>query len=207
MDSCKTILDIGSGVGTIDFYLASKGKKVTGIEISKNAVDLARANAKRFFLNKHIEFINAEFPHKITKENYDMVIFSEVIEHLPDDKKAIHDIYSVMKPGGILIITTPTSDAPLYRMGVLKKFDKQVGHLRRYTNTGLQSLVEKNGFTVLQTGRHEGILRNFLYTNPIAGKSIRYIKGFVSDAVTFLDKATIPLFGSSNVYIIAKKKV
>ena len=38
----KKILDIGSGVGTIDFYLASKGKEVTGIEISKSAVELAR---------------------------------------------------------------------------------------------------------------------------------------------------------------------
>jgi len=34
-------LDVGCGVGTLDFYLASKGKSVTGIEISKRAVNIA----------------------------------------------------------------------------------------------------------------------------------------------------------------------
>ena len=38
LNKIQSVLDIGSGAGTIDFYLASKGKKVTGIEISKSAV-------------------------------------------------------------------------------------------------------------------------------------------------------------------------
>lgn len=206
LNSCKTVLDIGSGVGTIDFYLASKGKKVTGIEISEKAVELAKANAKRFFLNNKIIFINAAFPHKITKKDFDMVIFSEVIEHIPDDAKAIHDIYNVMKSGGILIITTPSLDAPLYKMGLLTKFDKEVGHLRRYTDDGLRKIVEKNGFNVLKMRRHEGILRNFLYTNPIAGKSLRFVRSYIADAVMLIDRASIPLFGSSNISLVAKKK-
>src|SRR6266404_5623131 len=61
LNKVNTVLDIGSGVGTIDFYLASKGKKVTGIEISENAVSVASANAKLFGLDKKINYIAAEF--------------------------------------------------------------------------------------------------------------------------------------------------
>jgi SAM-dependent methyltransferase len=201
-----SVLDIGSGVGTIDFYLASKGKNVTGIEISENAVNVARENAKLFNLDKIINFIVAEFPHKVPGRNYDLVIFSEIIEHLKDDNKALRDIWQVLKPGGILVITTPSKNAPLYRMGLLDGFDKSVGHLRRYTEKELIQLVEKNGYKVISSGRHEGILRNFLFTNPIAGKFLRFVRWRISDIVAFVDYLTIPLFGESNIHLVAKKQ-
>lgn len=40
----QVMLDIGCGVGTIDFYLAKKGAKVTGIDVSKNGIDTANKN-------------------------------------------------------------------------------------------------------------------------------------------------------------------
>lgn len=205
LKNIKTVLDIGSGVGTIDFYLASKGKKVTGIEISKNAVEVAKANAKLFKLDNKIDYINAEFPHKITSKNYDMVLFSEVIEHLEDDNKALRDIWKVLKPGGLLVITTPSQNAPLYKMGLLDKFEKEVGHLRRYTLDGLEKLVEKNGFKVISSGKHEGIIKNFLYTNPKAGKLLKFVRWQISDIVTTVDYITISPFGESNIHLISKK--
>lgn len=204
-DQYTSVLDIGSGVGTIDFYLASKGKKVTGIEISQNAVEVAKANAKLFDLDKKITFIAAEFPHKVPDKNYDLVIFSEVIEHLEDDQKALQDINKILKPGGLLIITTPSIHAPLYKIGLLNGFDREVGHLRRYTKEGLAELVKKSGYKIVSVGQHEGILRNFLFTNPVAGKSLRFVRWQVSDLVSVIDSATIPLFGASNIHLVAKK--
>ncbi|HWY79168.1 MAG TPA: class I SAM-dependent methyltransferase [Candidatus Sulfotelmatobacter sp.] len=204
-DQYTSVLDIGSGVGTIGFYLASKGKKVTGIEISKNAVKIAKANAKSFELDKNINFINAEFPHKVHRENYDLVIFSEVIEHLENDQQVLQDIRTVLKPGGLLIITTPSISAPLYKMGLLTSFDKEVGHLRRYTEEELKTLVKENGYKIISVGQHEGIIKNFLFTNPIAGKFLRFVKWNFSDLISAIDSATIPLFGASNIHLIAKK--
>ncbi|HVA96959.1 MAG TPA: class I SAM-dependent methyltransferase [Candidatus Acidoferrales bacterium] len=205
LNNVHKVLDIGSGVGTIDFYLASKGKKVTGIEISENAVEIAGANAQLFNLDKKIEYITAEFPNKVKNKDYDLVLFSEVIEHLEDDAKALNDIWKVLKPGGILVITTPSKNAPLYRMGLLNKFDKDVGHLRRYTLLEIEALVKNSGFNIIKSGVHEGILRNFLFTNPSAGKLLKFVKWQISDIVTLIDYATIQLFGESNIHLIAKK--
>lgn len=201
----NTVLDIGSGVGTIAFYLASKGKKVTGIEISESAVSIAKANAKIFNLEKKIDFIAAEFPSGVPNKKYDLVIFSEVIEHLEDDNKALRDIWNVLKPSGLLVITTPSQNAPLYRMGLLNNFDKEVGHLRRYTPKSLKLLVEKNGFKVVSSEINEGIIRNFLFTNNGAGKLLKFIRWKFSDLIALIDSWTIPLFGESNIHLVAKK--
>jgi len=205
LNGITTVLDIGSGVGTVDFYLASKGKQVTGIEISKNATDIAKMNAISLNLDKEITFINATFPNRIPKKKYDLVIFSEVIEHLEDDAKALRDIWKIVKPGGILIITTPSVNAPLYRLGLLHDFDKRVGHLRRYNLDNLSNLVIRSGFQILKTGSHEGILRNYLFTNNFAGVLLKFIRWKISTIISLFDFALIQLFGSSNIYLVARK--
>ena len=53
--------------------------------------------------------------------------------------------------------------------------------------------------------KNEGILRNFLFLNPIAGKFIRFIKFFLVDVVTYLDNATVPLFGESDLIVVLEK--
>jgi SAM-dependent methyltransferase len=201
----NNVLDIGSGVGTIDFYLGSKGKNVTGIEISQQAVNIAKLNAKIFNLEKKIEFINSTFPSRTITNKYDLVIFSEVIEHLENDKKALNDIWKVLKPGGFLIITTPSMNAPLYRLQLVHRFDKRVGHLRRYTIGNLSNIVIECGFNIILVGKHEGIIRNFLFTNKFAGKFIKFIKGVLSTFVSFVDSLTIPITGESNIHLVAQK--
>lgn len=201
----KYVLDIGSGVGTIDFYLATKGKKVTGVEISRRAIELAKENAKFFGLDKNLTFIKSTFPSKVPNKKFDLVIFSEVIEHIEDDKKALNDIWRVLKPGGYLIITTPSLNAPLYRLGLLTEFDKRVGHLRRYSTDGLCSLVIKSNFEIIKVGVHEGILRNLLFTNRYGGKLLKFIRWRLSDIIAWVDTLTLLIFKESNIHIVARK--
>lgn len=206
LNEIEVILDIGSGVGTIDFYLASKGKSIIGIEISEKAISIANKNARLFNLDKRITFIKSEFPRKVPAKKYDLVLFSEVIEHLENDNKALKEIRKVLKPNALLIITTPSKNAPLYRMGLLKKFDEAVGHLRRYTEEELRELASKNGYRVISVGKHEGILRNFLFTNQVAGKLLRFVRWKFSDILAVVDSLTIPVLGESDLHLVARKK-
>lgn len=203
LEGRKKILDIGCGVGTIDFYLASIGKDVLGVDVSKNAIKLSRENAKLLGLSNKAKFLKLDFPNEIPTGRFDLIVCSEVLEHIRDDKRALAVMYKLLKPKGVLVLSTPSCKAPLYRWGIAKNFDKKVGHLRRYSITQLQRMFGEAGYKVLEIERAEGALRNFLFVNPYAEKVIRLLKGSLSDVVTILDNLTIPVFGESNIFIAA----
>lgn len=201
----KNIIDIGCGAGTLCFYVASKGIQVLGVDISSRAIEACRKSSSRLGLDKLAKFEIVNFPQESMSGKFDLVIFTEVIEHLRDDKLALEKIFNMLNKGGIAIITTPSLNAPLYRLGYANSFDEKVGHLRRYTVESLTKKCETCEFEVIETEKVEGILRNFLFLNPYAGKFVRFIKFFISDMATFIDNSLIPIFGESNIIVIVKK--
>lgn len=201
----QKILDIGCGAGTLSLYVANKGHNVLGLDISSKAIKECLKSKKALGLN-NVAFRTLDFLAMKTKNKYDAVLFTEVIEHLEDGGKALGSIHNLLKPSGIMILSTPLDTAPLHRLGVTKKFDREVGHLRRYSFEEIQEIVRKSGFKIIETEKTEGILRNFLFINPVAGKLIRFIKYFISDIVTLADNSTIPIFGYSNIIIVARKE-
>lgn len=201
------VLDIGCGVGTIDFFMSGKVKKITGIDVSETSIATAKLNRKALNLSKDISFSQMNFPTDTPLGEYNLIICSEVLEHLQDDNLAVKKIYNLLKSGGRIIISVPLKTAPLYELGLLKKFDKRVGHLRRYFPEELVTLLEKEGFKIQKTIKTEGIFRNFLFTFKIGNFPVRLANkfSFVSDAYTVFDNLLGKLFGFSNVYIIAKR--
>ena len=200
----KNVLDIGSGVGTLDLYLAQKGRQVTGIEISQRAVDIARQSQRLLGINK-IKFIRGDFFQLKIREQFPFVICSEVLEHLSNEQQAINKIYRLIKPEGLLLITVPSQNAPLIKLGAIKKFDQVSGHLRRYTLDSLRLLLEKNQFKVIYTQKTEGLVRNSLYVfrlNLIIKLANKF--PFISDLITWLDNLSLRLFGESQIITVAK---
>lgn len=199
------ILDIGCGAGTLGIYLASLGNEVVGIDISERAINACKITAKNLHVS-NIKFKSLDFMKNKIQGKYDLIIFSEVIEHLPDDKLALTKINDLLKPKGILLLSTPSTKAPLYRLGLTKSFDKEVGHLRRYSKRDIATLVRGANFKIIDIRPTEGILRNFLFVNSYAGKLVKYIQYVVSDVVTVIDNFLVQLCGESNYIILAIKK-
>lgn len=204
---CKSndVLDVGSGVGTVDLYLASKGKKVTGIEISQRALDVAVKSSKLFGLEKNIQFKRMDFFKSKISKKYNFVICSEVLEHLADDRKALAKIRKMLKPGGTFMMTTPSKNAPLNFFGSIEPFDKRSGHLRRYTLESAKKLLKEFGFKPIYGQKCEGIIRNALYVYRW-DFVIRVANRFpiVSDIITFFDNISLRLFGESNIIVVSK---
>lgn len=205
LSSPKKILDIGCGAGTLSLYLANEGNEVLGIDISKNAIENCVGSSKVLALDKNVSFKAMNFPIEIPAKKFNFIICSEVIEHLQNDDLALKKMFSLILPGGIVIISTPSKNAPMYRLRRAKEFDERVGHLRRYTVEELIKKCEKAGFEILDTRKTEGILRNFLFLNPIAGQFVRFIKFFLSDIITWVDNIGLRLFGESQIFVIVKK--
>lgn len=204
------ILDVGCGVGTIDFYLANLGHKVTGIDVSSDAIKIAKnfrdssvkLNSAKFF-NVSVE----NFAFKKNLKKFDMVICSEVIEHVPDEDKLLKSIHQVLKPNGYLFLSTPSENAPLYRLGFLEDFDRRVGHLRRYNMDNLTKLLVKNGFEVREAQKTESFLRNSLFTFKPLGFFIKLLRfPILVKIYHFFDQILVNTFGESDLVIIAKKK-
>jgi ubiquinone biosynthesis O-methyltransferase len=197
------ILDFGCGAGTLSLYLASKGYDVTGVDISPKAIELAKQSAK------YMNISNVNFTElsnfKKNKEKYDLIISIEVIEHVPNDLKLLHNLYLMIKKRGYLYLTTPSLNAPLYKLGLLNNFDKEVGHLRRYNTKSLIIKITTIGFKILKIYREEGIIRNSLYTIKLLGWLVRFIKGPLVTFMLILDKMTLKIFGESNIHILSQK--
>lgn len=200
--SSKKILDVGCGVGTLSLYVASQGAEVVGIDISPRAIDIAQ-QAQQTLAFKEVTFMVKELTKG--KADQDLVICSEVIEHIPDDKKFLQLIHSHLKKKGRLYLSTPSQENLLYKIGFYKKFDAEVGHLRRYTVQSLQHVIESQGFTILQLREVEGPLRNLLFTTKL-GFLIKFIRGPLVPVFHWFDQISATIAGASDLQVIAEKK-
>ena len=199
---CLNILDYGCGVGTIDFYLASNGHKVLGLDISNTAIDSCRLSAMAMGLNKSAKF---EITGRKLNDKYDLILCSEVIEHVPGDVSLIKRLSKRLKKGGKLLISTPSENAPLFKLGLASNFDKRVGHVRRYNQEKLVKLIDETGLKITKIKLVEGILRNSLFVFPTFGVIVKFLKGPLSDLTETIDSILVKLFGESNIFVIIKK--
>ncbi len=204
--SKKTVLDIGCGAGSLSFYAAEKGNIVYGIDVSPDAIKTCKESAKLLSLKK-VFFKTMDFPKDAPSKQFDFIIFSEVLEHIKEEKVALNRVYSILAKNGILLITVPSSNAPLYRLRLLGNFDKRVGHVRRYNQKELVEKLEQHKFRILDKYKKEGILRNLLFTNDFFGKLVRVFNkfGFLAQIFTIVDNIMAKVFGESQILIIAKK--
>ena len=199
-------LDLGCGVGTISFFLASKGFSGVGFDISSDAIELANSSLRALGLDHQVKFKQKNIKTWVSNDKYDYVVCSEVIEHIEDDYLLVNKIYTSLTKNGILILSTPLKGAPLFKLGLLDKFDKGVGHLRRYEQRTLSKMFKKIGFTEIEQLEVEGLFRNSLYTFPLLGKLIRLTKfPIFTRLFNTIDIVFLKFFGPSNIYYVLRK--
>lgn len=109
-----SILEVGCGDGFYLHMLSSLGLRLrlTGVDINSMALESARKNLK----GKEIVLRQADLMEKLPFKSltFDKVIMSEVCEHLPDDVKGLKEVKRVLKRNGILVITVPNHNYPLF---------------------------------------------------------------------------------------------
>ncbi|MGE5215322.1 MAG: class I SAM-dependent methyltransferase [Nitrospirota bacterium] len=131
----KSVLDVGCGQGSFLQELQSEFPNIKpyGIDISSSAVQLARSRLPggRFWV--------MDITDDSLDQQCDLVVCSEVLEHIPDDIGALQNLRKVT--GKYLLISTP--------QGRMRRFETQVGHVRNYASGELVSKVEAAGFAVL----------------------------------------------------------
>jgi 2-polyprenyl-3-methyl-5-hydroxy-6-metoxy-1,4-benzoquinol methylase len=103
-----SIIEVGCGNGNISYQLARNGFKVRGVDISAESISRAKNRYQAEALS--YEVVNAE---KLANEEcYDVVVMSEVLEHLTEPQSVLQAVASMMKPDAIAIITVPNGYGP-----------------------------------------------------------------------------------------------
>ncbi|HSW37367.1 MAG TPA: class I SAM-dependent methyltransferase [Candidatus Saccharimonadales bacterium] len=127
----KIVLDIASGSGYGTKLMAKSAKKVYGVDVSKGAVDYAKAK----FSAANIEYLVGD-GEKIPLGDHiiDVVVCCETIEHIKDYKQFLNEVKRVLKPGGTLLLSTPND---------IEYIEGNHFHLHEFTYQELKDLVKK----------------------------------------------------------------
>lgn len=96
----EKVLDVGCGNGLLAYSIATKSNAyVTGIDISKKNIKLAKTRHK----HERIEFLNNDIMTNLNQCHHDVIVLSNVLEHLKDRPNFLKKIQAIIKPDRFLI--------------------------------------------------------------------------------------------------------
>ncbi|MCW2847574.1 MAG: methyltransferase [Marmoricola sp.] len=139
-------LDVGSGAGGNSAALAELGWSVTALEHSPAAAELAAARGLSVVRG---DARALPFPDGV----FDLVMSTDVWEHIDDDVAVAREAFRVCRPGGRLLVAVPAG------MDLWSGHDVALGHVRRYAKDELVGRVEDAGFVVVDTMGWNVLLR------------------------------------------------
>ncbi len=102
----KNILDVGCGGGILSESMASRGAKVTGIDLGEAPLSVARLHLKESDLDVDYQCISAEDFAEQRPATFDVVTCMEMLEHVPDPASVIGACARLVKPGGHVFFST-----------------------------------------------------------------------------------------------------
>lgn len=138
------LLDIGCGNGSL--LAAAKGifNPCEGIEPHSLARELAIQKSGSVVYDQPIEKL------QLDSESYDIIVLSQVIEHLPYPSNIISELYRILKKGGIVFISCPNVTGLSFRLfGMYHTHISSWQHINLFSPKTMRMLCEKNGFKVV----------------------------------------------------------
>ncbi len=153
----KTICDLGCGTGYLAARLGALGFRVTGVDASDRLLEVARKN----YESEKVSFVHAVFGDDSLDAlalggPFDLVISSDVIEHLFVPTSLTETAFQVLKPGGRLILGTPYHGyLKNVAISALGQWDLHHsphwdgGHIKFFSVASLEKMVRRAGFDVV----------------------------------------------------------
>ena len=201
----NSCIEFGSGNGKFSKLILKNIGQLTLVEPSTN---LFKKLHEKYAHNENVELFNVSLEQYIedaAPSFQDNAILVNVLEHIKDDQLTLRRIAKVLKPGGYLLLFVPALNM-LY-----SKFDKKIGHYRRYKKNELGSLVSNAGFKVISNYYVDilGVLP-WLFLNKICGRTkldsnlLKLYDNVGVPVTRAIEKMLVPPFGK-NLILVAQR--
>jgi SAM-dependent methyltransferase len=149
--NAEKLIDIGCGTGAFTIYASLRGYDALGLSWDERNQNIARERAlicKAQSVKFEIQDVRQLDECKDLKDQFDVAICFENIEHVLNDHKLMNDITKCLKPGGRLLLTTPSEDYIPINKGDAGPFlpIEDGGHVRKgYTKERLSEMCSLAG--------------------------------------------------------------
>lgn len=186
----KRLLDCGCGAGGYAAAYAACGARVVGIEFNHEKLRAAQARGLA-----HAAFATGDLERLPLADAFaDVAVLNEVLEHVPDETRALAEIHRALRPGGLLVVMSPNRFYPFESHGVKLKGSATVVPVfvpfipyvplglgrrvfdywaRNYWPWELRGLVRRAGFEVVRTGYVAQTFENVSGTQPAPIRALR----------------------------------
>lgn len=205
------LLDVGSAHG---WFLELAGKKFNVLGIEPDAA-MFRASSSR-----KLPVRGGFFPEALRNdERFDVIVFNDVFEHIPNAAKTLADCNRYLNDNGILVLNLPDSagffyklSKVLHRMGVSAFFDRMwqkdfpSPHLHYFNIRNLDLLLTRNNFRLISGGRLPTIHAKGLFTRISYASKSGVIGRILVYAGILISLPILNIVPSDISYIIAIKK-
>ncbi|WP_082957157.1 MULTISPECIES: bifunctional 2-polyprenyl-6-hydroxyphenol methylase/3-demethylubiquinol 3-O-methyltransferase UbiG [unclassified Vibrio] len=172
----KKVLDVGCGGGILAESMALEGAKVTGLDMGREPLEVARLHALES--GAKLDYIRTTVEEHAANcaEQYDVVTCMEMIEHVPDPQSVISSCAKLVKPGGYVLFSTLNRNLKSYLFAIVgaEKILKLLPHGTHDFNKFLTpgELIKMVDHTPLQEIGITGLSYNPLFDSYSLGRNV-----------------------------------
>ena len=151
------VLDLGCGDGLFSHLFALRGARVTGVDLEREAIEQAGSQTAEVNYpgSRPAFLLGTPGGLAFDDASFDLVVMLDVIEHLPNPVGVLREVARVVRPGGRLLVTTPS-----WQFG---GWSDPVYHVSEYSPEELRRQVEAaTGMTTCNVGKVGGVYRDLI---------------------------------------------
>ena len=160
------LLDIGCGEGFFLFNASKFGYVGKGVELSQDAAEYAR---REFGLDVEVKSFEEL---RFSENHFDVVTMWQVLEHLLYPLTTLEEIHRILKPGGMLVITTPDIGRIPARILRRRWWCITRLHINQFTTETLTNILKNAGFKNISSVSYKESISLLMVLIPI----LRYLR-------------------------------
>lgn len=176
----RDVLDLGCGNGALTAAFSNAGFSMTGVDVSASGLAIAAQNFPQ--IQFHHSGMSEPLGQSLRKR-FDAVVAVEVIEHLLLPREIFERAREALRPGGVMIVTTPYHGYwKNLALALVNKFDRHwhplrdYGHVKFFSRETLTELFGERGLQVdrfARVGRIPALAKSMIVQGSFSGTELR----------------------------------